>query len=238
MSTITIAPTEQKTIDRVLTRCKKEGDCLIWQGKYHRWTCEVKYRGRAVNAQRLLIQLLHGYNPTKINKVCGNLKCCNIEHLHYERHGKPVISTIRTCPRCGAKYAYEPQKEVCSQCARHGKAHARTYSNRTRHKLWANTVDFNRLTPAKKKALMAIKAYIGSSKFYEDYPVQKLPGESVADFRQRKIDEFEGPVESERPEKKFGDDAQDWGRKLYGSNKTQRLLKKRRAVHIRGEEQE
>lgn len=79
------------TLDRIIGRCRKDGDCLIWAGKMHTSNgcpCAQEYvngKDQYVNVRRRAYELYHGVTLTRSQLVsarCGNRLCLSKKCLH------------------------------------------------------------------------------------------------------------------------------------------------------------
>lgn len=87
-------PTDYSTIDyteKVLKRCEKQGDCMIWQGALHRQNYGMmRYWGTMKTTHQIIGIEKYG-NPQdtgqeKFTHTCGNTLCCNPDHIIVKSH--------------------------------------------------------------------------------------------------------------------------------------------------------
>lgn len=95
---------DYKTIDyteRVLSRCKTEGDCEIWQGAKHRQGYGMlRYKGEMQTTHRVIGLEKYGdpgdSGTYKFTQTCGNLLCCNPDHIELTTHSDIMTKTVET----------------------------------------------------------------------------------------------------------------------------------------------
>lgn len=85
------------TLQDLLDRSTKEGDCLIWRG------CitgsgygQVRSNGKQVPAHRLSYQLATGeeIGTQVVHHKCANRKCINPEHLQLAQHAENLLEMM------------------------------------------------------------------------------------------------------------------------------------------------
>jgi hypothetical protein len=72
------------TAERLLSRCKKDGDCLIWMGTTRgRRYGAVKHNGKMVGVHRTMYELRKGSIPSGnvVMHTCDKSLCINPDHL-------------------------------------------------------------------------------------------------------------------------------------------------------------
>ena len=77
----------------ILSRCKVEGDCMIWQGAKHRQGyAHVRVGRKMMSAHRIIGLEIHGdagdSGVHKFTQTCGNLLCCNPNHIKPTTHSE------------------------------------------------------------------------------------------------------------------------------------------------------
>ena len=87
----------------VLARCKREGDCMIWQGAVTSGVYGVlRFGGRIVYAHRLALYLSQG--PIPKHKVvchsCDAPRCCEPTHLSAGTYGRNLQEAWHRKRRC------------------------------------------------------------------------------------------------------------------------------------------
>ena len=90
----------EKTIEDILDRCKVEGDCMIWQGAKHRQGYGFARNGHKMQTTHRIVGLLTHGDPGDPRKyqfthTCGNLLCCNPEHIVVETNNSIALKTYR-----------------------------------------------------------------------------------------------------------------------------------------------
>lgn len=72
------------TIDFVLSKCNKSGDCLLWGGSVNEHDIpQTSFNYHVVRIPRYIYETNHGKQPRNrwITQSCGNKRCINPEHL-------------------------------------------------------------------------------------------------------------------------------------------------------------
>lgn len=98
-----------RNTERILARCEAEGDCLIWQGATHRQGYGMTRADVGMQTCHRLIGLDKYGNPGdsgkyKFTHTCGNLLCCNPEHIIMRTHSEIMQDTIpNKAPKSGKK---------------------------------------------------------------------------------------------------------------------------------------
>lgn len=155
--------TDEQYLQKLLGRCKQEGDCLRWQGSHRtKGYGQMGYRNRSWATHRLAYRLLIGPIPPGM-LVCHNCDtrdCCNKDHLFLGTEkdnnrdcgnkGRHHNSRKTHCPK-GHEYTFEntylhvtPTTVMrgCKECQRikmredwrNGKALARQRRRRARQR--------------------------------------------------------------------------------------------------------
>ena len=97
-------PTNYEEINytaKVLQRCEKQGDCLIWQGAKHKQNYGMmRYWGKMKTTHQIIGIEKYG-NPQdtgqqKFTQTCGNSLCCNPDHIELTTHSKIMSSFVST----------------------------------------------------------------------------------------------------------------------------------------------
>lgn len=75
--------TKVQTIESLLSRTMRNGDCLEWQGSLRSGYGRVTTQGKGWTVMRLVWELLNGQieKGFVVRHKCDNRKCCNPSHL-------------------------------------------------------------------------------------------------------------------------------------------------------------
>ena len=89
------------TTEKILNRCKPEGDCLIWQGAKHRQGYGMcRHNGKMTTTTRAVGLETHGdpgdSGKYKFTHTCGNYLCCNPDHIVVTTHEQIMNSIVPT----------------------------------------------------------------------------------------------------------------------------------------------
>lgn len=68
-----------KYIDKVFSRCVREGECLIWTGALN--TDGYPTKGNNVKLHRFVCSHYHEIEGLVVRHTCDNIRCLNPEHL-------------------------------------------------------------------------------------------------------------------------------------------------------------
>ncbi len=112
-----------RTIRRIMSRIRTEGECWIWQG------CKVKggygqiwYLGGRRYVHCVTWEIRNGPIPKdlELDHTCRNRACCNPAHLepvtHLENMRRGRWAQAKTCIR-GHAFAVVGARRVCRECA-------------------------------------------------------------------------------------------------------------------------
>lgn len=87
--------------EKIHARCEKSGDCLLWTGAKHR----QGYGMSRVNGKMTTVHQAVGIEKygdpgnTRIHKftqTCGNLLCCNTDHIVLTTHQQIMLKAAKT----------------------------------------------------------------------------------------------------------------------------------------------
>jgi hypothetical protein len=84
-----------QTLEDILNRCVKNGDCLDWTGAKHRQGYGfARTDGNMQTTMRIVGELVHGTigKDQRFSHTCRNLLCCNPDHI-------TVITHSQVCQR-------------------------------------------------------------------------------------------------------------------------------------------
>ncbi len=90
--------------DRLLSRCSRHGDCLLWTGPVSvRGHGKLEILGAAWMVHRMAYALEVGSIPPRmiVYQVCGNKLCVEPSHLKAKRSRSLVGDGTKFCSRCG-----------------------------------------------------------------------------------------------------------------------------------------
>lgn len=80
-------------LNMILTRCVKQGDCLIWSGPHSGsgrggGYGRISFEGTTASVHRLVYSIVYGPIPPKkqVDHECNNRLCCNPMHLKHTTH--------------------------------------------------------------------------------------------------------------------------------------------------------
>ena len=71
----------------ILDNTRKEDDCLIWRGGTHaQGYGMMRYKQQMRTVHSVVAEIKYGVKPTKytgtrVTRTCGNLLCCNPDHI-------------------------------------------------------------------------------------------------------------------------------------------------------------
>jgi len=75
------------TLSDILDNTRKEDDCLIWRGGTHaQGYGMMRYETEMRTVHSVIAEIKYGVKPTKytgtrVTRTCGNLLCCNPDHI-------------------------------------------------------------------------------------------------------------------------------------------------------------
>ena len=75
------------TLSDILDNTRKEDDCLIWRGGTHaQGYGMMRYETEMRTVHSVISEIKYGVKPTKytgtrVTRTCGNLLCCNPDHI-------------------------------------------------------------------------------------------------------------------------------------------------------------
>ena len=75
------------TLQDILDNTRKENDCLIWRGGTHaQGYGMMRYEQSMRTVHSVVAEIKYGVKPTKytgtrVTRTCGNLLCCNPDHI-------------------------------------------------------------------------------------------------------------------------------------------------------------
>jgi len=75
------------TLSDILDNTRKENDCLIWRGGTHaQGYGMMRYETEMRTVHSVIAEIKYGVKPTKytgtrVTRTCGNLLCCNPDHI-------------------------------------------------------------------------------------------------------------------------------------------------------------
>ena len=75
------------TLQDILDNTRKEDDCLIWRGGTHaQGYGMMRYETEMRTVHSVIAEIKYGVKPTKytgtrVTRTCGNLLCCNPDHI-------------------------------------------------------------------------------------------------------------------------------------------------------------
>jgi len=79
------------TLREILSRTKREGDCMIWQGGKHRQGyAMMRQDGEMRTVHSVVAELQYGerpskHNGTRVTRTCKNKLCINPDHIVIKR---------------------------------------------------------------------------------------------------------------------------------------------------------
>lgn len=107
---MTMKTKPNQTIENILKRTKKRGDCLIWQGALHPQKLPMcRWHGKMVLVARKLKEIADNEEyprNVKIRNTCGDKLCVNTDHYIVARPGTPEWDTSPYL------YSKEQRKEI------------------------------------------------------------------------------------------------------------------------------
>lgn len=102
--------TQTKTIEDILKRTEREGDCRLWVGAKHKQGYGMmRYKGKMRTVHSVIAELKYGEKPTKytgtrVTRTCDNVACCNPDHIVQVTHSQVMTSFVKTRkPKRGAR---------------------------------------------------------------------------------------------------------------------------------------
>lgn len=119
---------DSKYLERILARTEKQGDCLIWLGAKHKQgyglirhrfngkdNMQGVHRVMAIECGKFdHIDFTDKYG-VRVTQKCGNLLCCNPEHLEIKTHREIMHETYKTKSDAMGTFSPEVAKQILAE---------------------------------------------------------------------------------------------------------------------------